>query len=147
MGRGRVLVVDDEVNFRYFLNMLFTRNGYEAKTARNGEEALTVLQSWMPDCITLDMMMPERSGLSLYEKLCQHTTWKNIPVVVLSAVPVYVREHLLEIMKISAGPLPEPAVCLEKPAAPEAILEAVAEALNGATKHDGGSYGQENSDH
>lgn len=147
MDRGRVLVVDDEVNFRYFLSMLFTRHGYEAKTARNGEEALKVLGDWLPDCITLDMMMPERSGLSLYEKLCQHPVWKSIPVVVLSAVPIHVRSHLLEIMKISAGPLPEPTVCLEKPAAPETILEAVAEALHSAAKRDGGSYGQESSDH
>ena len=147
MGRGRVLVVDDEVTFRYFLSMLFTRHGYEAKTARNGEEALMVLQDWLPDCITLDMMMPERSGLSLYEKLCQHPVWKSIPVVVLSAVPIHVRSHLLEIMKISAGPLPEPTVCLEKPAAPEVILEAVAHALYSAAKRDGGSYGQESADH
>jgi len=129
MQSKRVLVVDDEVKFRYFLSMLFTRHGYEVKVARNGEEALEVLREWVPDCITLDMMMPERSGLAFYEKLCLNPAWKDIFVVVLSAVPKYVINHLLEIMKLSSGSLPEPAACLEKPAAPETILETVAQVM------------------
>lgn len=125
MDGRRVLVVDDEVHFRYFLKVLLEKAGYAVKTARNGLEALGMLDGWRPGLITLDVMMPEQSGLTLYGALCRHPEWKNIPVVMLSAVPVPVREHALAALGLTEGPLPPPAACLEKPCAPDALLEAV----------------------
>lgn len=131
MDKGRILVVDDEMHFRYFIRLLLENNGYEVKVARNGIEALSVLQDWTPNCITLDVMMPEKGGLTLYEALCRHELWKTIPVVMLSAVPVSVREHALNILRLSLGDMPEPAACLEKPVSPEQIVSTVQQLLSG----------------
>lgn len=125
MDGRRVLVVDDEVHFRYFLKVLLEKAGYAVKTARNGIEALEVLRSWRPDAITLDVMMPEQSGLTFYGAVCSDDDWKIIPVVMLSAVPVPVREHALATLALTRGPIPAPAACLEKPCTPEALLDAV----------------------
>ena len=125
MDGRRVLVVDDEVHFRYFLKVLLEKAGYAVKTARNGIEALEVLRSWRPDAITLDVMMPEQSGLTFYGAVCGDEDWKAIPVVMLSAVPVPVREHALATLALTRGPIPAPAACLEKPCTPEALLDAV----------------------
>ena len=64
------------------------RPGFAVKMARNGIEALDVLRSWRPDVITLDVMMPEQSGLTFYGAVCRDEDWKRIPVVMLSAVPI-----------------------------------------------------------
>ena len=125
MDGRRVLVVDDEVHFRYFLKVLLEKAGYAVKTARNGLEALDMLAGWRPGLITLDVMMPEQSALTFYGALCRDPGWKRIPVVMLSAVPVPVREHALAALGLAEGPLPPPAACLEKPCTPEALLEVV----------------------
>ena len=88
-------------------------------------EALDVLRSWRPDVITLDVMMPEQSGLTFYGAVCRNEDWKRIPVVMLSAVPISVREHAFATIGLTQGPLPAPAACLEKPCTPEALLEVV----------------------
>ena len=98
MDGRRALVIDDEVHFRYFLRVLLEKAGFAVKMARNGIEALDVLRSWRPDVITLDVMMPEQSGLTFYGAVCRDET---------------------------QGPLPAPAACLEKPCTPEALLEVV----------------------
>ena len=125
MDGRRVLVVDDEVHFRYFLKVLLEKAGYAVKTARNGIEALETLRSWRPDAITLDVMMPGQSGLVFYGAVRRSDDWKAIPVVMLSAVPVSVREHALAALALTQGALPAPAACLEKPCAPEALLAVV----------------------
>ena len=78
-----------------------------------------------PDVITLDVMMPEQSGLTFYGAVCRDEDWKRIPVVMLSAVPISVREHAFATIGLTQGPLPAPAACLEKPCTPEALLEVV----------------------
>ena len=117
MDGRRALVIDDEVHFRYFLRVLLEKAGFAVKMARNGIEALDVLRSWRPDVITLDVMMPEQSGLTFYGAVCRDEDWKRIPVVMLSAVPISVREHAFATIG--------PAACLEKPCTPEALLEVV----------------------
>jgi CheY-like chemotaxis protein len=117
MDGRRALVIDDEVHFRYFLRVLLEKAGFAVKMARNGIEALDVLP--------LDVMMPEQSGLTFYGAVCRDEDWKRIPVVMLSAVPISVREHAFATIGLTQGPLPAPAACLEKPCTPEALLEVV----------------------
>ena len=61
----------------------------------------------------------------LYGAVCRDEDWKRIPVVMLSAVPISVREHAFATIGLTQGPLPAPAACLEKPCTPEALLEVV----------------------
>src|SRR5215211_2405933 len=82
MSGGRILVVDDEPQIRRALKTALTGHGYEVEVAENGEEALTLLPSWQPDALVLDLVMPDVDGL---EVLRQTRTWSDMPVIVLSA--------------------------------------------------------------
>lgn len=82
MNGGRILVVDDEPQIRRALRTALTGHGYEVEVAENGEQALTLLPSWQPDALVLDLVMPDIDGT---EVLRQTRTWSDLPVIVLSA--------------------------------------------------------------
>ncbi len=68
-----ILVVDDDVSFRFFLKSLFTLQGFTVSTARNGHEGETLLEQKLPDLVTLDVMMPEESGLPASASVSAHS--------------------------------------------------------------------------
>jgi two-component system KDP operon response regulator KdpE len=82
MSGGRILVVDDEPQIRRALRTALTGHGYEVEVAENGAQALTLLPSWQPDALVLDLVMPDVDGT---EVLRQTRTWSDLPVIVLSA--------------------------------------------------------------
>src|SRR5215217_5470113 len=78
----RVLVVDDELAILRVVAANLRARGYEALTAATGEDALTVLEAQEPDCIVLDLGLPDVSGLEVLRRL---RTWTTTPVVILTA--------------------------------------------------------------
>ncbi len=60
--KQKVPVVDDEKNIVVSLEFLMKQAGYDARIARNGEEALKALEERAPDLMLLDVMMPKRNG-------------------------------------------------------------------------------------
>ena len=81
----KVLIADDEPNIVTSLEFLMTRGGYEVQVARNGEEALALVESFVPDLVLLDVMMPQRSGYEVCQKLRARPEWRHIKIVMLSA--------------------------------------------------------------
>ncbi|MCB9585001.1 MAG: sigma-54-dependent Fis family transcriptional regulator [Polyangiaceae bacterium] len=79
----RVLVVDDEENLRLVLRTLLKRNGYEVETAGDGEEALTLVDSFGPDVVITDVRMPKLDGLDLLSTL--KAKGHEATVIVMSA--------------------------------------------------------------
>ena len=122
-----VLVADDEARIVRALRDLLQANGFCVLSAGNGRETLQLFEQYASqiDLLLLDVMMPEQSGLTFYGAVCRDEDWKRIPVVMLSAVPISVREHAFATIGLTQGPLPAPAACLEKPCTPEALLEVV----------------------
>jgi CheY-like chemotaxis protein len=57
-GGRRVLVVDDEESLRVLVSDLLESEGFEVRTAYDGDDGLRVLQEWRPDVILLDLLMP-----------------------------------------------------------------------------------------
>ncbi len=82
----KILIIDDELDMRIFLETLFKKAGYDTETACNGEEALQSLANGSPDLITLDILMPKKSGLSFFETISEVEHLKEVPVIVLSGV-------------------------------------------------------------
>ena len=117
-----ILVVDDDVSIRFFLKNLFALEGFTVSTARNGNEGLTLLGQTRPDLVTLDVMMPEESGLGLYRAMCMNPAWRHIPVIMVSGVTQEAYVHALAMNSMQEGALPEPFAYVEKPPAPETIL-------------------------
>lgn len=81
----KVLVADDEPNIAAALEFLLQRQGYEVHVARNGEEALKLVESTLPDLVLLDVMMPIRSGYEVCKQIREHAGWGHIKIIMLSA--------------------------------------------------------------
>lgn len=80
-----VLVVDDEPNIVLSIKFLINQQGYEVRTASNGEEAFQELSRQIPDLILLDIMMPKPDGYEVCQKIRATPEWKDIPVIMLTA--------------------------------------------------------------
>jgi len=81
----RVLIVDDEPNIVAALEYLLRRSGYEVHVASDGEAALQQVQAVAPDLVLLDVMMPEKSGYDVCQRIRAHPQWSKIRIVILSA--------------------------------------------------------------
>jgi len=82
----KILLVDDEEDVITTLQAMLQSKNYETIIARDGEEALKVLNEGTPDLIILDLMMPRVSGLQVCKKVKSDPEKKDIPVLVLSAI-------------------------------------------------------------
>ena len=118
-----VLVVDDELSFRFFLKALFETEGHEVMVGRNAKEGIAHLKKRKPDLITLDVMMPEHGGLEMYRALNAESDWKTIPVIMLSGVGAHTYAHALAMSGATGDSLPEPYAYVEKPPKPEHLLD------------------------
>ena len=78
----KILVVDDNPDIRTMLKTYLTSEGFQVLTAENGQKALFVAREEKPDCIVLDMMMPEMGGSDFIRI---HTAESDIPILVLTA--------------------------------------------------------------
>ena len=80
-----ILIADDEPNIVTALEFLLQKAGYNARTARNGEEALKAIEAETPDLVLLDVMMPVTSGYEVCKRIRERAQWAGIKVVMLSA--------------------------------------------------------------
>jgi len=81
--RGRILVVDDEVNARTALAELLRDEGYTVETAADGFKALPKLEDFSPDLVVTDLRMPGMDGLQLLKKA--HEREPDCAVIVMTA--------------------------------------------------------------
>jgi DNA-binding response OmpR family regulator len=81
----RVLIADDEPNIVTSLEFLMSKSGYEVAIARHGDEALALVESFRPDLVLLDVMMPRRSGYEVCQRMRERPEWGHIKIVMLSA--------------------------------------------------------------
>ena len=88
-GKKLILVVDDEPDAVTYLTTLFQDNGYATESAKDGNEGMAKIKENRPDLITLDMSMPEKSGVKLYRELKESPDLANIPVLVITGVTGY----------------------------------------------------------
>jgi len=80
----RILVVDDEPDTSLYLCSLLEDHGYEAEAASDGEAALAAMEQFRPHLVTLDVMMPGRSGLDLLVRLRNDMRWAAVRLVMLT---------------------------------------------------------------
>jgi adenylate cyclase len=140
-----VLVVDDDDNTRRFLTVALEENGYEAITAEDGDDGLKKLQEAIPDLILLDVMMPKKTGFSLFKLMRRKDEFKDIPVIMLTGVAGVLEEEDAQaegdtfespfdsirqglrkgIAQMREEGLVRPEMFIDKPIDPEELIEAV----------------------
>jgi len=81
----KVLIVDDDPSILLSLDFLMKKAGYAVFIARDGAEALDILQRELPDCLVLDIMMPEVDGYEVLRQLKENVATQHIKVIMLSA--------------------------------------------------------------
>jgi DNA-binding response OmpR family regulator len=81
----KILIADDEPNIVAALEFLLRRNGYEVHVARDGEEALKLVEACDPDLVLLDVMMPQKSGYEVCMRMRERPDWRHIKIIMLSA--------------------------------------------------------------
>jgi len=81
----RVLIADDEPNIVASLEFLMRRSDYDVRVARDGEEALRLAETFRPDLVLLDVMMPVRSGFDVCQKLRENVALRDMKIVMLTA--------------------------------------------------------------
>lgn len=79
----KVLVADDEADFRQLMSFWLKTKGYEVVTAENGEQALVQAAAQKPDIIFMDLNMPVLDGADALKRLRETDT--EVPVIVISA--------------------------------------------------------------
>jgi signal transduction histidine kinase/DNA-binding LacI/PurR family transcriptional regulator/CheY-like chemotaxis protein len=84
-GQQTVLVVDDDPGILDMHCRLVERTGCRTVTARDGRQALALLEHTRPDLILLDLMMPEMDGFAVLDVLRERETTRDIPVIILTA--------------------------------------------------------------
>jgi len=83
LGRGKVLIADDDEDSRMMLSFVLQEEGWEVYEACNGKEALEKVIEEKPDLLILDNRMPELSGVEVYQYL--QAEGINIAVVLATA--------------------------------------------------------------
>ncbi len=119
-GHKKILIVDDEQDIRTYLSTLLEDNGYDTILAKDGEEAFRQVEASAPDLITLDISMPEKSGIKFYRDMKGNDRWKGIPIVIVTGVSEDFKKFIS-----SRHQVPPPEGYLSKPINPEEILELV----------------------
>jgi len=119
----KILIIDDEKDMQVYLGTLFRKAGYETKTAGNGEEGLQLAETFQPDLITLDVLMPKGSGVRAYRGLRSSPKVRSVPIVVLTGLT------RLDDFFGDLGDLPQPDAMVEKPIDRETFLHTVEQLL------------------
>jgi CheY-like chemotaxis protein len=124
-----VLVVDDEQDVREYLSTVLEDAGFRVATAADGVQALERVVSAVPDLISLDLVMPNKSGLRFLHDLRRKQEWRDIPVVVVTAHAhdELGGEDFADIF--SKQKLAGPSSYLEKPANPGQYVALICEKL------------------
>ncbi|MBW2263785.1 MAG: response regulator [Deltaproteobacteria bacterium] len=125
-----VLVVDDEPDIVMYLRTALEDAGFNVVTASDGQDALEIVGKSIPDFISLDLVMPRKSGIKFFHELRRKREWVRIPVMVVTG---HARDEkgskdLNEIL--SEKTMSGPGLYLEKPVKAAEFVRAVADALD-----------------
>lgn len=85
MNKRKILVVDDEPNIIELLKMNLESSGYEVLEASTGMEAITKTNSFLPDLVLLDLMLPDIDGLQVCGMLKKNQVTQDIPIIMITA--------------------------------------------------------------
>ena len=110
-AKARILVVDDEADVARYVAAALEDAGYEVIVAADAKEGLDRLRDGSPDLLCLDLVMPGRTGISLYREIREDPEYTNVPIVVVTGVTEADAKARLGL----GSALPEPEGFVEKP--------------------------------
>jgi CheY-like chemotaxis protein len=124
-----ILIVEDEADEVAYLKALFEDNGLAVISAVNGQDGFEKAKSQHPDLITLDISMPEESGVRMFRDLQNDPATSGIPVVIITGIS-HDFKRFLETRK----QVRPPAGYFDKPPDREQLLAKIHELLGAASR-------------
>jgi two-component system cell cycle response regulator DivK len=135
-----VLIVDDDPDNVSYLKDVLEDAGYRTVTAGDGLEGMERVRQACPDLVLLDLMMPNKSGIRMFQELKADQELRRIPVVIVTGVSQATGVDFSHLLVRQAAGQPEvspsgetkysrPSGFLEKPVEPEELLRVVQEVL------------------
>jgi CheY-like chemotaxis protein len=115
-----ILVVDDEPDIRDFITTLLEDNGYATMSADDGGQGIDKVKEHRPDLVTLDITMPEKSGVRFYRDMKESDEWKDIPIIIITGIASEFEKFITTRKQV-----PPPEAYVSKPIDPKEILELV----------------------
>jgi putative two-component system response regulator len=91
-----IMAVDDDEKILRVIEALLVPHGYRVIFAHNGQEALTVMGSVMPDLVLLDIFMPKMDGYTALGEIKKDVATRGVPVVMVTAVGQELNKKLAE---------------------------------------------------
>lgn len=95
MQKFKILMIDDNIDMLIIGKRIFERAGHSFYESRNGEEGFNIALSELPDIIVLDYMLPDMHGTDFIDTMFSEEKYKSIkeiPIVILTARPNYIKE-------------------------------------------------------
>ncbi len=123
----KILIVDDEEDIRIYLATLFEDQGFSTVTAEDGEQAYEAVRAERPDLITLDLAMPQQSGVRTYRNCKHDPELGRIPVIVITGVGESMEEYFKKMPNF-----PTPEGFINKPVDSEELLQQAKALLGGS---------------
>jgi two-component system, OmpR family, alkaline phosphatase synthesis response regulator PhoP len=120
MSPRSALVIDDEPDITTYIGMVLSDNGWTVRTANSAADGLEFARQQAPDVILLDVMMPEKGGLSTLVALRKDPNLKSVPVVLVTGI----QDTLTQDFEAYLGRIKNyhPDAYMEKPVEPERLL-------------------------
>lgn len=115
-----ILVVDDDPDTLTYLTTVLEDDGFQTMSAKNGEEALKKIGQSAPDLVTLDIAMPEKSGVAVYRALREDERLRKIPVIITTGISEEFEKFISSRRKV-----PPPDAYLAKPVESEELVSTV----------------------
>jgi DNA-binding response OmpR family regulator len=123
--KKKILVVDDEADVRNFLKAALVETGFDVILAEDGNIALEKVKMQIPDLISLDLVMPKKSGAKFHRELSKHKEWSKIPIIIVTG---HARDDLGK-SDLKELTMSGPGVYLEKPVKPTNYIAAIKKIL------------------
>ena len=82
---GTVLIVDDNPDSIMVLRTILESKDFKVLSASNGRDALSVMETQIPDAVLLDVMMPELSGIDVLKRMRSNAATARVPVILVTA--------------------------------------------------------------
>lgn len=121
-----ILVVDDEEDVRRYLSTALMAAGFNVITAEDGVIALEQVKKHKPDLISLDLVMPKKSGAKFHRELVKNKDWAKIPVLIVTG---HARDDLGK-ADLRSLTMSGPGIYLEKPVKPDNYIAAIKKLLD-----------------
>jgi len=123
----KILIIDDEPDVVFYLKTLLEDHNFATFFAHDADAGFKAALEASPDLICIDIMMPKKSGITLYKELKEDETLKDIPVVIISGVETAYSFKGPKFRRLIPDPkIPEPLAFFEKPVNVPALLEFLA---------------------